>query len=216
MTTWDTAVAHVGGDAAAAREAWRDLEARYGEPHRHYHDLAHATAVARDGAQLAVGLGADDRAAVVLAAWAHDVVYDAVPGEDERASAAWLRQWLTRAGAEARHIERAAALVLATAGHEAPEADEAATALLDADLAILGAAPAGYAEYAEYAAAVRREYAKYDDAVWAAGRTAVLENLLTRPRLYRSETARARWETTARRNLVAELTRWREHAGDHR
>ncbi|WP_432851942.1 HD domain-containing protein [Amycolatopsis sp. CA-161197] len=213
MTTWGTAVAHAGGDEDVAREAWRDLEARYGEPHRHYHDLAHATAVARDSAALTEGLPEAERAAVTLAAWAHDVVYDAVPGEDERASAGWLRHWLTRAGAGAQHVRRAEVLVLATAAHEAPEDDEAATALLDADLAILGATPAAYAEYA---AAVRREYAKYDDPAWAAGRTAVLANLLARPLLYRSETARARWETAARRNLTAELTRWREHAGDHR
>ncbi|MEV0072097.1 MULTISPECIES: hypothetical protein [unclassified Amycolatopsis] len=215
MTAWGAAVAHVGGDEDVAREAWRELEARYGEPHRHYHDLAHATAVARDGAQLAAeaGLGPDECAAVALAAWAHDVVYDAVPGEDERASAAWLCHWLTRAGAGAQHVARAEALVLATAAHEAPEDDQAATAVLDADLAILGATPA---VYAGYAAAVRREYAKYDDPAWAAGRAAVLANLLARPLLYRSETARARWETAARRNLAAELTRRREHAGDHR
>ncbi|WP_326833760.1 hypothetical protein VSH64_02200 [Amycolatopsis rhabdoformis] len=215
MTDWGTAVAHVGGSAAVAGEAWRDLEARYGEPHRHYHDLSHAAAVARDGEELAAaaGLDAHERAAVALAAWAHDVVYDAVPGEDERASAAWLRRWLTEAGAGERHIARAEALVLATAGHEAPEGDAAATALLDADLAILGAAPQ---DYAEYAAAVRREYAKYDDVTWAAGRAAVLANLLARPLLYRSGTARTRWDTPARRNLAAELTRWRERAGDHR
>ncbi|MEU4668585.1 hypothetical protein AB0F91_11535 [Amycolatopsis sp. NPDC023774] len=103
--------------------------------------------------------------------------------------------------------------MLATAAHEAPEDDGAATALLDADLAILGATRA---TYAGYAAAVRREYAQYDEGAWAAGRAAVLANLLARPLLYRSETARARWETAARRNLAAELTRWREHAGDRR
>ncbi|MFI5608280.1 hypothetical protein [Amycolatopsis sp. NPDC051903] len=213
MTTWPEAVARVGGDAGTAGEAQADLEARYGEPHRHYHDLGHAAAVARDSAALAAHLPAGERAAIALAAWAHDVVYDAVPGEDERRSAEWLRRWLTRAGVAEPHVARAEALVLATAAHEAPDGDDAAAALLDADLAILGADPSSYAGYV---AAVRREYAKYADETWAAGRAAVLANLLARPVLYRSGIARARWETAARANLAAELTRWRANAGDRR
>ncbi|QRP51071.1 hypothetical protein I6J71_32100 [Amycolatopsis sp. FDAARGOS 1241] len=206
-------MARVGVDARAAREAQTDLEARYGEPHRHYHDLSHAAAVARDSAALAAGLPVSERAAIALAAWAHDVVYNAAPGEDERRSARWLRQWLIRAGVAEPHVARAETPVLATAAHEAPEGDDAGTALLDADHAILGADPSSYAGYA---AAVRREYAKYDDETWAAGRTAVLANLLARPVLYRSGTARARWETAARANLAAELTRWRANPGDRR
>ena len=210
---WLSAVTALDGDARVARDAWAYLEQQYGEPHRRYHGLAHATAVVRDSAQLARDLPAAERAVVAVAAWAHDVVYDAVPGEDERRSAAWLRHWLTRAGVAEPHVARAEELVLTTAGHRAPEDDEAATALLDADLAVLGAAPA---EYDAYAIGVREEYAKYDDTVWAGGRAAVLENLLAHAPLYRSEAARSRWEAAARRNLTAELTRWRSAAGDHR
>lgn len=210
---WLSAVTALDGDARVARDAWAYLEQQYGEPHRRYHGLAHATAVARDAEQLARDLPLPERAVVAVAAWAHDVVYDAVPGEDERRSAAWLRHWLTRAGVAEPHVARAEGLVLATAGHRAPEDDEAATALLDADLAILGATPA---EYVAYAIAVREEYAKYDDTAWAAGRAAVLENLLAHAPLYRSEAARSRWEAAARGNLTAELTRWRSAAGDHR
>ena len=211
--SWLSAFTALHGDARVARDAWSYLEWQYGEPHRRYHGLAHAAAVARDSAQLARDLPFSERAVVAVAAWAHDVVYDAVSGEDERRSAAWLRHWLTRAGVAEPHIARAEGLVLATAGHQAPEDDEAATALLDADLAILGATPA---EYDAYAIAVREEYAKYDDTAWAAGRAAVLENLLAHAPLYRSEAARSRWEAAARRNLAAELTRWRSPAGDHR
>ncbi|GAA3531181.1 hypothetical protein GCM10022222_12780 [Amycolatopsis ultiminotia] len=210
---WQPALACLGGDPRAGHDAWAELERRYREPHRRYHGLAHAAAVAQDAEQLALDLPVRERAVVVLAAWAHDVVYDAIPGEDERRSAEWLQRWLTRAGVAKEHVDRAEALVLATAKHEAPEGDAAAVALLDADLAILGATPAAYATYADN---VRQEYARYDEATWAAGRAAVLENLLKRPKLYLSERARSRWEAAARRNLRAELTRWRPEHGDHR
>ncbi|WP_037358821.1 HD domain-containing protein [Amycolatopsis orientalis] len=210
---WHSCLAGLGGDHRVGRDAWTELETRYREPHRRYHDLDHATAVARDAEQLAADLPFHERAVVVLAAWAHDVVYDAVPGEDERRSAEWLRRWLTRAGVADAHIDRAEGLVLATAAHEAPEDDLAAAALLDADLAILGAPPAAYGAYVKK---VREEYARYPDGAWATGRAAVLESLLARPALYLTESARSRWETAARRNLQAELTRCREVRGDHR
>ncbi|MFC4080886.1 HD domain-containing protein [Amycolatopsis samaneae] len=197
---WDRALTLLGGDGRAAEDAWTDLERRYGEPHRRYHDLRHAEAVARHAAEFT----ADPR--VTLAAWAHDVVYDATPGDDERASAAWAREWLTRAGLAEADIARVEELILTTIGHDAPDEDLLATALLDADLATLGAPPAVYDEYAR---GVREEYAKYPDEVWRPGRAAVLERMLAKPRLYRGEIARERWEAPARRNLTAELERWR-------
>lgn len=203
---WAEAIAVLGGSS----DAWPRLEARYGEPHRRYHTLAHAAAVARDSAWLAEGLGDLERAIVAVAAWAHDVVYDAKPGEDERASAAWAREALD--GIAEAHVERVEGLILATIKHDAPPDDVLATALLDADLAILGAPEELYATYAR---GVREEYAKYPHDVWREGRIAVLEGMLART-LYRSEAARARWATTAEKNLTAELTRRRREPGDHR
>ncbi|WP_410639917.1 hypothetical protein [Amycolatopsis sp. lyj-346] len=200
------AVAALGGTS----DAWPRLAARYAEPHRRYHTLTHAAAVARDSAWLAEGLGATERAVVAVAAWTHDVVYDAKPGEDERASAAWAREALE--GVADAHVERVEGLILTTIEHDAPPDDLLATALLDADLAILGASEE---QYAAYARGVREEYAKYPDDVWCEGRIAVLERLLSRP-LYRSETARTRWASAAGKNLTAELTHWRRARGDHR
>ncbi len=62
---------------------------------------------------------------------------------------------------------------------------------------------------------MREEYAKYPDDVWREGRIAVLEGMLSRE-LYRSGTARARWASTAEKNLAAELTHWRGERTDHR
>lgn len=203
---WAEAVTTLGGTP----DAWPRLEARYREPHRRYHTLDHAAAVARDSAWLAADLGETDRAIVAVAAWAHDVVYDAKPGEDERASAEWARDALQ--GVAEPNIERVEGLILATIKHDAPPDDLLATALLDADLAILGAPEERYAAYAE---AVRQEYAQYPDDVWREGRIAVLEGILART-LYRSAAARTRWATAAEKNLTAELTHWRRDRPDHR
>jgi predicted metal-dependent HD superfamily phosphohydrolase len=208
MKAWIDAVTRLGGDAVIARRAADDLTRRYGEEHRRYHDLWHARSVAADADVLARELGVDEdgRSMIALAACAHDVVYDARPGEDERLSAEWAARWLDEAGVAAERVAVVERLVLATIGHEAPADDLLATALLDADLAILGADPAGYDVYA---AAVRHEYAAVDDEAWAAGRSKVLSTLLNREALYRGRPARDRWDASARGNLARELTRLR-------
>ncbi|HEX6356497.1 hypothetical protein [Actinophytocola sp.] len=191
---WDDAVRALGGDPRPT-----DLGTRYAEPHRRYHDTAHVRQVVRDAVALTAGR---DRAIVALAAWAHDVVYDGRPGDDERASAAWARRHLTAAGLQPADIDRIEGLVLATLDHTAPPGDHLAEALLDADLAILSAAPPAYERYRT---AVRAEYAHVDDDQWRTGRATVLRSLLAKDPLYRTATARDQWTTQAHHNLRTEL-----------
>lgn len=214
VSRWVEAVGLLGGGLEFAQEAEAELARRYGEEHRRYHDLRHARTVAKDSDVLAAELGVsgDDRAVITLAAYAHDVVYDAQPGQDERSSAEWAVRWLGRAGLDAERIAAVERLILATITHDAPEDDLLATALLDADLAILGAGPG---DYDVYASAVRQEYSAVDDEAWTAGRAKVLSTLLGREALYRSSQARARWDASARQNLTRELTRLRDTADDH-
>jgi predicted metal-dependent HD superfamily phosphohydrolase len=203
-TKWTGAVRLLGGDEQVAAAAAADLAARYGESHRRYHDNAHVRAVMRDTAALAAELRLPEaeRAVLTIAAGAHDVVYDGRPGDDERRSASWARDWLARAGVAEAHVARVEELVLATMTHSAPPADQAAWALLDADLAILGAGPEGYDRYR---AAVRAEYAALDEPAWRTGRAAVMAGLLARDPLYGTGAGRRRWEATARANIAREL-----------
>lgn len=191
-TRWHDAVRVLGGDHGPG-----DLVERYAEPHRRYHDAGHALAVARDATALAADRTAEERAVLVLAALAHDVVHDGRPGEDERRSAEWARRRL----AGLPQADRVADLVLATTDHTSD--DDLTRLLLDADLAVLGAEPAAYERYRR---AVRAEYAHVDDDAWRAGRGALLRSLLDRDPLYATPAARARWEARARRNLAAELS----------
>jgi predicted metal-dependent HD superfamily phosphohydrolase len=203
-TIWTDAVCLLGGDREVAAAAAADLGARYAEAQRRYHDREHVRAVLRDVDLLAgeLRLPAEERAVLVIAAGAHDVVYDARPGDDERRSAAWARDWLARAGVGEGPAARVEELVLATLTHSAPPGDRAAWVLLDADLAILGADADAYDRYRR---AVREEYAVHDEPAWRAGRAAVMSGLLARDPLYRTPAARRRWEAAARANIAREL-----------
>jgi predicted metal-dependent HD superfamily phosphohydrolase len=201
---WLAAVSALGGRASMATGGAAALQRRYGEPHRRYHTLDHVRCVLRDAALLAAELNLDgrDTALALAAACAHDVVYDARPGDDERASARWAQQHLRAAQVPAPAIDRVAALVLATAGHVAAPGDHAAGVLLDGDLAILGSAEPAYDRYVR---AVREEYRQVPDDLWQAGRSQVLRALQDRAQLYVTAPARARWETAAQANLAREL-----------
>ncbi|HZU74907.1 MAG TPA: hypothetical protein VE990_19270, partial [Acidimicrobiales bacterium] len=147
-------------------------------------------------------LGQAERDILTLAVCAHDVVYRAAPGTDERASAEWARMRLTAAGLDRAPVERVAAAVLATAGHR-PTGDPVVDCLLDADLAILAAPPPAYDRYVED---VRAEYGALDDRSWAQGRRRLLTTLRDRRPLFLTEPGRRRWEETARGNLERELS----------
>ncbi len=160
------------GDSPTARTEWAAVVTAWSEPHRRYHDLRHLAAVL--GLVGELGAAADDPAAVALAAWYHDVVYDPRRGDNEQVSAERARAGL-RGLVPAGRLEEVVRLVLLTAGHDAAPGDADGAVLCDADLAVLAAPPEAYAGYAS---AVRAEYGHLSDEVFTAGRIAVLESLV--------------------------------------
>jgi predicted metal-dependent HD superfamily phosphohydrolase len=185
-------------DADELRSA---LVAAYREETRGYHDLRHLAEVCARLDELAAAGAAYDRDAVLLAAWFHDAVYDGERDAEER-SASWARDALTGAGVPPAVVAEVVRLVLLTETHRPEPGDDNGAALSDADLAILAA---DHARYAEYAADVRREYAHVADADFRRGRAAVLRDLLGKPRLFHTAHAREHWETPARANVEREV-----------
>jgi predicted metal-dependent HD superfamily phosphohydrolase len=181
--------------------AGRDLVGRYAEPHRRYHDSRHLADVLR--ALDTVSEGADVPAAVVLAAYFHDAVYEGT-GADEQRSADLAAAVLRSVGRPDAEVDEVVRLVLLTVTHDPADGDVPGSLLCDADLAVLGAAPE---RYRQYAADVREEYGHVDDADFRRGRAAVLRVLLDQPELFRTPVGRRRWELPARRNLQQELAR---------
>ena len=173
-----------------------DLLAAYASPGRGYHDLRHLTEVLEHVEELT---SPDDpvRETVLLAAWFHDAVYDGRADDEERS--ARLAADTLGPGPLSDEVAR---LVRLTATHRPADDDHAGQLLCDADLGILAAQPA---RYASYTAGVRREHAHVPDADFAAGRAAILRDLLEKPTLFHTPTARSRWEQRARANVTREI-----------
>ncbi|MDI3212207.1 DUF4031 domain-containing protein [Arthrobacter sp. AL12] len=193
LTRWNTALP--GNDAL-----FLDLLDRWGEEHRKYHGRTHLLAVLE---ALDVLTGSDEPPrTVLLAAWFHDAVYRGIAGQDEEESARLAEDRLAHAGLPAAEVDEVARLVRMTADHQPEPGDGAAALLSDADLSVLGGEPAAYARYL---AAVRQDFAHIGDDDFAAGRAAVVRQLLALDPLFHTPRGRALWLDAARRNLQAEL-----------
>ncbi|RVU21436.1 hypothetical protein EOT10_25820 [Streptomyces antnestii] len=187
--------------SAAPAEAYADdLLGRWAEPQRRYHTTAHLKAVLDHVDELEEH--ADDPDLVRLAAWFHDAVYLPERSTNEERSARLAERALNEAGLTDDQIQEVSRLVLLTVTHDPAEGDRNGEVLCDADLAILAAPPEAYAAYA---AAVREEYGFVPDEPFREGRAAVLRQLLSLPRLFRTPYGAEHWEGPARENLTAEL-----------
>ncbi|MFI9806537.1 hypothetical protein ACIHEJ_19635 [Streptomyces sp. NPDC052301] len=177
-----------------------NLLARWQEPQRRYHTLAHLTAVL-DRVDALQEYAADPDV-VRLAAWFHDAVYLPERSENEERSARLAERALPEAGLSDAKTAEVARLVRLTVGHDPADDDRDGQVLCDADLAILAAPPSAYAGYT---AEVREEYHFVPNDAFRAGRSAILRQLLALPRLFRTPYGQEHWETTARYNLTSEL-----------
>lgn len=167
----------------------------YAEPQRHYHTLQHLSeclALLHEAAACAHQLGE-----VAVALWFHDAVYDVRGSHNEALSADWAVRALQAAGASAPVQARVRALIAATQHHAVPQAGDPQL-LVDIDLAILGAAPARFAQYEQQ---IREEYAWVPAPVFSEKRQAILQGFLARPQIYNTAVFHARLEAHARSNL---------------
>lgn len=194
-----------GHDVDDAEALASDLLARWSETQRAYHDRRHLAETLTALDLLDEPLTDAERAQVVLALWFHDAVYDpADPTGNEEASARLAESALPPLGVPGPDVAAVAALVRDTADHAVETTTGPRAVLHDVDLWIL-ASPAE--RFDEYCAQVRAEYAHVPDADFGVGRAAVLTPFLDRAAIYRTATARSRWEGAARANLARELGR---------
>jgi predicted metal-dependent HD superfamily phosphohydrolase len=185
--------------AAATASLAGELVARYREPHRRYHTLTHVF----DCLDLAAGVRdeLEDPDVVDLALWFHDAVYDPRAFDSEVKSAVIARERLSALGLTAVRCGRVTDLVLITAlPASAPPGDPAF--LCDIDFSILGR---DWPEYDAYRRAIREEFAFVPDDLFTVRRGQLLGEWLARPRLFHTDTFRARYEEAARKNLEREL-----------
>ena len=172
-----------------------ELESRYSEPHRAYHNLAHVLDCLEQfetAKQLT-----HDPLAVELAIWYHDSVYDPRAKDNEESSA----QLATKVGNELELADslkrRATNLILATKKHDGSLEQDTAV-MVDIDLSIFGQESKRFDEYENQ---IGQEYNWVSQSEYVVGRTAVLKTFLARPSIYTTGFFHNKYEQQARENL---------------
>jgi len=188
------------GDADAV---YNDLVARYSEPHRAYHTLAHVGNCLEELEQIRQLATNPD--AVELALWYHDAVYDTRAKDSEGRSAALAVEMVRSASLPDNLGQLVANLIMATK-HSATPTDSDNQLIVDIDLSILGQSED---EFDEYERQIRKEYEWVSESAFVAGRSAILKSFLDRPRIYATQFFRDKYEAQARRNIAKSLARLR-------
>jgi predicted metal-dependent HD superfamily phosphohydrolase len=146
---------------------------------------------------------AQDPAAVELAIWFHDAIYDPTRHDNEERSAEVMAAVLRDARLGEPLIDRVGALIVATK-HAQPPTDADAQLLLDIDLSIFGQS---VEDFDAYERAIRLEYQHVASDAFRAGRAGVLRKFLARPHIYFTPSFKERYEWPARRNLQRSIER---------
>ncbi|TGL98024.1 hypothetical protein EHQ76_13405 [Leptospira barantonii] len=198
QTFFETA-SRYSSDIDLIESLWKEIATRYGEPHRHYHNLSHLETLL--SLILEIKIFATDWDCILFTMYYHDVVYDVTQNDNEEQSANLAEKRLREIGFPTTRIGLCKSQILATKGHSQSE-DNDTNLFTDADLSILGQ---NWDNYSKYYKNIRTEYSIYSDADYSQGRKKVLHYFLDLERIYKTKFFFERFETSARENLTREL-----------
>ncbi|MBE9137183.1 N-methyl-D-aspartate receptor NMDAR2C subunit [Nodosilinea sp. LEGE 07088] len=175
-------------------DVFKPLAIAYREPTRHYHSQHHITDCLRQLDR--VRHLAEHPAAIAIAIWFHDAVYNPRRTDNEALSAQWASEYLTSVGVDPGLVASISTMILATKTHASTNSD--IDLMLDIDLSILGADPEHFEAYDR---AIRQEYAWVPEAQYRAARRNRLSSFLTRDAIFTTREFRQRYERQAQENL---------------
>jgi predicted metal-dependent HD superfamily phosphohydrolase len=179
-----------------ADEVYEDLEKRYSEPHRFYHNLKHIGHCLNHLDMLPVN--APDSIIVEFALWFHDAIYNPSASDNEEKSAKLARRICQGAGLTEMFCRKAQDLILITKHTSEPEND-LQKIMIDLDLCILGSDPE---MYDNFESDIRKEYSHVKEKDFLIGRSKILEGFLNRQRVFYTDIYYRKYEKTARFNLA--------------
>lgn len=184
-----------------------NLSTIYTEPHRHYHNLNHIHHCLRELDECEELLSKHEhQQAIELFIWFHDIVYDPKSTLNEAKSAEVFEKWF---GGYWQHplykgeiFSLAHTGILSTISHWNRDNIDIIDYMLDIDLSILGASSNDYLDYRNN---IRKEYSFVDFNQYAIKRIEVLNKILSKNKIYKTDIFNKKYEKKARYNLEKEI-----------
>ena len=186
-------------DKADINGTFDELSKLYSSPKRYYHDITHITNLLKLWENNKNKLG--DEEIVYLVIWFHDAIYDSWKSDNEELSAEMAKEFLIKINYPIYKIDKVVQYILATKTHES-NGDSDLNFFLDFDLSILGADETIYDIYAQQ---IRDEFSFYPNFLYNRGRRKVLNAILEKKSIYKTDEFKALLENQARTNIQREL-----------
>ncbi len=186
-------------DTADINGTFDELSKLYSSPKRYYHDITHITNLLKLWESNKNKLG--DEEIVYLVIWFHDAIYDSWKSDNEELSAEMAKEFLIKINYPIYKIDKIGQYILATKTHES-NGDSDLDFFLDFDLSILGADETIYDIYAQQ---IRDEFSFYPNFLYNRGRRKVLNAILEKKSIYKTDEFRSLLENQARLNIQREL-----------
>ncbi|MCW1963081.1 hypothetical protein [Chryseobacterium viscerum] len=186
-------------DQQLISDLWKEIETKYSEKGRHYHNLLHLENMFWE--LDAVKMTISDFTALSFSVFYHDVIYDATSKANEEKSAARAEKRLAELHVNKNKISVISEQILATKSHQRSDQEDT-NYLLDADLSVLGK---DFKTYLEYTQNIRKEYSIYPDFLYKPGRKKVLKHFLELESIFKTEYFKEKYEAQAKENIAKEL-----------
>ena len=174
---------------------YSQLQSKYNEKHRHYHNCSHIKATL-DLLDRTKEL-ADDYNSIEIALWFHDAIYKTFSSTNELDSANWAAEFLKENNADSLFIDKVHRLIMVTL-HDSEPTDNDEKLIIDIDLSILGCESKLYEQFETW---VRREYKLIPSFIYKKRRKEILGRFLDRDRIYSHDYFFETLENSARENL---------------
>jgi predicted metal-dependent HD superfamily phosphohydrolase len=197
---WHALLELLSVDEVIAEELFADLISYYGANDRYYHTMEHIHSVL--SAIDRMWFLAQDLAAIKLAAWYHDIIYDIHARDNEEMSAQYAGRVLRRTLIPDQMITTVQSMIRATNINHHPPSDMDHRILLDADLNTLAS---HHELYDRNARAIRQEFIFVSEPEYRRGRTEILKGFLERDRIFLTDHMFEKFEEKARQNIQREI-----------
>jgi len=186
-------------DQTFINNLWHEIEQKYSEKERHYHNLNHLETMLSELEPVKNKIV--NFSNLSFCVFYHDVIYDAASKYNEEKSAEFAATKLEQLGLNKIDITQIQEQILATKFHQ-KSINEDINYLLDADLSILGKDRQTYLAYTKK---IRKEYLIYPDLLYKPGRKKVLQHFLELESIFKTDYFIDKNEIQARENIEFEL-----------
>lgn len=186
-------------DLKLVENLWVELEKKYTEKGRHYHNFKHLEHMFTELENIKDTV--KNFTIVSFSVFYHDAIYNAASKSNEEKSAEFAIKHLKKLGADLNFTEKVSEQIIATKLHEQSD-DNDINYLLDADLSILGSEPGQYLDYTQK---IRKEYSIYPDLLYKPGRRKALLHFLEAENIFKTDYFKHKYETQARKNMLSEI-----------